>query len=107
MRYVIVLALIVQYVIISCSCYGLLLLQGANFRDLPGVIVDEDNKVKFDPSVERPKLKSGKFLVQMKFIPTFVVFSVPIFCSFILTWLVFLLQVPDYAVSFVNGKSKK
>uniref|UniRef100_M4DTL4 DNA (cytosine-5-)-methyltransferase n=1 Tax=Brassica campestris TaxID=3711 RepID=M4DTL4_BRACM len=51
--------------------------KGANFRDLPGVIVDEDNKVKFDPSVERPKLKSGKFLV------------------------------PDYAVSFVNGKSKK
>ncbi|KAJ4915432.1 putative DNA (cytosine-5)-methyltransferase CMT1 [Raphanus sativus] len=50
--------------------------KGANFRDLPGVIV-EDNKVKFDPSVERPKLKSGKFLV------------------------------PDYAVSFVNGKSKK
>ncbi|CAH8372234.1 unnamed protein product [Eruca vesicaria subsp. sativa] len=51
--------------------------KGANFRDLPGVIVDEDNKVKFDPSVERPKLKSGKFLV------------------------------PDYAMSFVNGKSKK
>lgn len=107
MRYVIELVLMVQYVIISPSCYGLLLLQGANFRDLPGVIVDEDNKVKFDPSVERPKLKSGKFLVQMKSILTFVVFSVPIFCSFILTWLVFLLQVPDYAVSFVNGKSKK
>ncbi|KAF8090686.1 hypothetical protein N665_0469s0021 [Sinapis alba] len=50
--------------------------KGANFRDLAGVIV-EDNKVKFDPSVERPKLKSGKFLV------------------------------PDYAMSFLNGKSKK
>lgn len=79
MRFVIVLPLMVQYVIISYSCYGLLLLQGANFRDLPGVIVDEDNKVKFDPSVERPKLKSGKFLVQMNPFSALCIFSVPIF----------------------------
>ncbi|ESQ35713.1 hypothetical protein EUTSA_v10006850mg [Eutrema salsugineum] len=50
--------------------------KGANFRDLGGVLV-KDNRVKFDPSVERPKLKSGKFLV------------------------------PDYAMTFVNGRSKK
>lgn len=50
--------------------------KGANFRDLGGVLV-ENNKVRFDPSVERLKLKSGKF------------------------------RVPDYAMSFVRGISKK
>ncbi|MED6224517.1 Alpha-1,3-mannosyltransferase cmt1 [Stylosanthes scabra] len=50
------------------------LLYGANFRDLPGVLV-KDNKVEWDPSVERVLLKSGKPLV------------------------------PDYAMSFVRGTS--
>lgn len=40
------------------------LLQGANFRDLPGLIVDDKRKrVRFDPSVKRARVKSGKFLV--------------------------------------------
>ncbi|GFP90714.1 DNA (cytosine-5)-methyltransferase cmt3 [Phtheirospermum japonicum] len=51
--------------------------KGANFRDLPGVIVDSDNVVHLDPSMERPLLKSGKPLV------------------------------PDYALSFESGKSCK
>ncbi|KAK9273625.1 hypothetical protein L1049_018435 [Liquidambar formosana] len=51
--------------------------KGANFRDLPGVRVRPDNKVEFDPAVERVLLKSGKPLV------------------------------PDYAMSFVNGTSSK
>jgi len=34
--------------------------QGANFRDLPGVLVGPNNKVEWDPSVERLKVKSGK-----------------------------------------------
>ncbi|ESQ27964.1 hypothetical protein EUTSA_v10018159mg [Eutrema salsugineum] len=51
--------------------------KGANFRSLAGVLVRDNNTVKFDPSVERPKLKSGKYLV------------------------------PDYAVSFKNGTSTK
>ncbi|CAI9782014.1 unnamed protein product [Fraxinus pennsylvanica] len=34
--------------------------KGANFRDLPGVRVRADNKVEFDPDVEREKLPSGK-----------------------------------------------
>jgi hypothetical protein len=37
--------------------------QGANFRDLPVVRVRADNKVEFDPDVEREKLLSGKPLV--------------------------------------------
>ncbi|CAI9774461.1 unnamed protein product [Fraxinus pennsylvanica] len=51
--------------------------KGANFRDLPGVIVRADNKVEFDPDVERVKLPSGKPLV------------------------------PDYAMTFVRGTSSK
>ncbi|KAJ1403873.1 S-adenosyl-L-methionine-dependent methyltransferase [Sesbania bispinosa] len=50
--------------------------KGANFRDLPGVLV-KDNKVEWDPSVERVLLESGKPLV------------------------------PDYAMSFVRGTSSK
>ncbi|CAI9774460.1 unnamed protein product [Fraxinus pennsylvanica] len=49
--------------------------KGANFRDLPGVRVRADNKVEFDPDVERVKLPSGKPLV------------------------------PDYAMTFVRGTS--
>lgn len=78
--YVIVLALMVQCVIISYSCYCiLLLLQGANFRDLTGVLV-QNNRVKFDPSIERPKLKSGKFLVQMNQLPALWFSQLPFFC---------------------------
>ncbi|XP_010533849.1 PREDICTED: putative DNA (cytosine-5)-methyltransferase CMT1 [Tarenaya hassleriana] len=50
--------------------------KGANFRDLPGVLV-ENNRVKWDPSVERVYLKSGKPLV------------------------------PEYAMTFVHGRSTK
>lgn len=38
--------------------------QGANFRDLPGVRVRADNKVEWDPDVERKKVTSGKPLVR-------------------------------------------
>ncbi|GER57395.1 DNA (Cytosine-5)-methyltransferase [Striga asiatica] len=51
--------------------------RGANFRDLPGVRVRPDNKVEWDPEVERKKVSSGKFLV------------------------------PDYAMTFVGGTSSK
>ncbi|KAL5973617.1 hypothetical protein ACLOJK_030270 [Asimina triloba] len=51
--------------------------QGANFRDLPGVIVGEDNTAMWDPAMERVLLPSGKPLV------------------------------PDYAMSFNGGKSTK
>ncbi|XP_031493458.1 DNA (cytosine-5)-methyltransferase CMT3-like isoform X2 [Nymphaea colorata] len=51
--------------------------KGANFRDLPGVMVGADNIVQWDPSVERVLLPSGKPLV------------------------------PDYAMSFVKGRSTK
>ncbi|XP_041994274.1 DNA (cytosine-5)-methyltransferase CMT3-like isoform X2 [Salvia splendens] len=51
--------------------------KGANFRDLPGVRVRPDNKVEWDPNVERKKVSSGKPLV------------------------------PDYAMTFVNGSSSK
>ncbi|CAJ2676163.1 DNA (cytosine-5)-methyltransferase CMT3-like [Trifolium pratense] len=51
--------------------------KGACFRDLRGVRVRADNKVEWDPNVERVYLPSGKPLV------------------------------PDYAMSFVNGTSSK
>ncbi|OAY70010.1 DNA (cytosine-5)-methyltransferase 1 [Ananas comosus] len=51
--------------------------KGANFRDLPGVKVGPDNVVEWDPEVERVLLPSGKPLV------------------------------PDYAMSFIKGKSPK
>ncbi|XP_076883403.1 DNA (cytosine-5)-methyltransferase 1-like [Bidens hawaiensis] len=52
-------------------------IKGANFRDLPGVRVGKNNKVEWDPSVERVMLPSGKPLV------------------------------PNYAMTFVRGTSKK
>ncbi|TKY44565.1 DNA (cytosine-5)-methyltransferase CMT3 [Spatholobus suberectus] len=51
--------------------------KGGCFRDLPGVRVGADNKVEWDPDMERVYLDSGKPLV------------------------------PDYAMSFVNGSSSK
>uniref|UniRef100_M8BRB2 DNA (cytosine-5-)-methyltransferase n=1 Tax=Aegilops tauschii TaxID=37682 RepID=M8BRB2_AEGTA len=51
--------------------------KGANFRDLPGVKVGANNIVEWDPEVERVYLKSGKPLV------------------------------PDYAMSFIKGRSPK
>ncbi|KAH6767896.1 hypothetical protein C2S52_018879 [Perilla frutescens var. hirtella] len=51
--------------------------KGANFRNLPGVLVGPDKVVKLDPSVERVLCKSGKFLV------------------------------PEYALKFEDGKSCK
>ncbi|KAL9324724.1 hypothetical protein ACSQ67_009581 [Phaseolus vulgaris] len=51
--------------------------KGGCFRDLPGVRVGNDNKVEWDPDMERVYLDSGKPLV------------------------------PDYAMSFVNGTSSK
>ncbi|KAM7257803.1 hypothetical protein ACFE04_013544 [Oxalis oulophora] len=49
--------------------------KGANFRDLPGVLVGPDNKVFIDKSIARPLTESGKKLV------------------------------PDYAITYKNGKS--
>ncbi|XP_065850750.1 putative DNA (cytosine-5)-methyltransferase CMT1 [Euphorbia lathyris] len=51
--------------------------KGANFRDLPGVMVGPKNRVVWDESVEREMLPSGKPLV------------------------------PDYAMKFVHGRSTK
>ncbi|WCJ42232.1 DNA (cytosine-5)-methyltransferase 1 [Euphorbia peplus] len=51
--------------------------KGANFRDLPGVVVGPDNKVVWDASIPREKVSSGKPLV------------------------------PDYAMKFVKGRSSK
>ncbi|KAG9130762.1 hypothetical protein Leryth_012709 [Lithospermum erythrorhizon] len=51
--------------------------KGANFRDLGGVHVGPDNKVAWDPDVERVYLPSGKPLI------------------------------PDYAMTFVGGTSTK
>ncbi|KAK8969424.1 DNA (cytosine-5)-methyltransferase 1 [Platanthera guangdongensis] len=50
---------------------------GANFRDFPGVRVGPNNVVEFDPEIERVLLPSGSPLV------------------------------PDYAMSFIKGKSPK
>ncbi|KAG1338412.1 hypothetical protein COCNU_04G007180 [Cocos nucifera] len=49
--------------------------KGANFRDLPGIIIGYDNTVQFDPTMERILLPSGKPLV------------------------------PDYAMNYWEGKS--
>ncbi|XP_020684624.1 DNA (cytosine-5)-methyltransferase 1 isoform X1 [Dendrobium catenatum] len=51
--------------------------KGANFRDFPGVRVGPNNTVEFDPEVERVLLPSGNPLV------------------------------PDYAMSFIKGRSTK
>ncbi|CAL5366745.1 unnamed protein product [Camellia sinensis] len=51
--------------------------KGANFRDLPGVLVGPNSKVQWDPSLERVKVSSGKPLV------------------------------PNYAIKFVRGISTK
>ncbi|KAL8091292.1 hypothetical protein AgCh_040403 [Apium graveolens] len=51
--------------------------KGACFRDLPGLLVGKDNIVKLDPSVDRPLLPSKKHVV------------------------------PDYAIKFESGRSKK
>ncbi|KAL9311236.1 DNA (cytosine-5)-methyltransferase CMT3 [Arabidopsis thaliana] len=51
--------------------------KGANFRDFPGVIVGPGNVVKLEEGKERVKLESGKTLV------------------------------PDYALTYVDGKSCK
>ncbi|XWS49335.1 hypothetical protein CRYUN_Cryun13aG0154800 [Craigia yunnanensis] len=51
--------------------------KGANFRDLPGIIIGEDNVVRRDPTEEKKLLPSGKPLV------------------------------PDYVFTFEQGKSKR
>ncbi|ONK80320.1 uncharacterized protein A4U43_C01F16350 [Asparagus officinalis] len=51
--------------------------KGANFRNLPGVVVGPDNVARLDTAVPRALLPSGKPLV------------------------------PDYALSYINGKSPK
>ncbi|KAL0863101.1 hypothetical protein Bca101_042219 [Brassica carinata] len=51
--------------------------KGANFRDLPGVIVNGDNKVEWDPEIPRVYLESNKPLI------------------------------PEYAKTFLKGTSKK
>ncbi|KAH7576430.1 hypothetical protein JRO89_XS01G0063300 [Xanthoceras sorbifolium] len=52
-------------------------IKGANFRDLPGVIVGIDNVARRDPTKEKMLLPSGKPMV------------------------------PDYALTFEQGKSKR
>lgn len=47
----------------SSSIAKILLFQGANFRDLPGVVVGENNRVEWDTTMDRVLLKSGKPLV--------------------------------------------
>lgn len=37
--------------------------KGANLRDLPGIAVDSNNKIQFDPTMERELLPSGKPLI--------------------------------------------
>ncbi|KAM6570863.1 putative DNA (cytosine-5)-methyltransferase CMT1 [Cannabis sativa] len=51
--------------------------KGANFRDLPGLLVGPDNVVSRDPAVESVQVSSGKLLV------------------------------PEYALNYVRGKSTK
>ncbi|XP_056866547.1 DNA (cytosine-5)-methyltransferase CMT3 [Raphanus sativus] len=51
--------------------------KGANFRDLPGVTVNGYNQVELDPKIPRVYLKSNNPLI------------------------------PEYAITFVNGRSKK
>lgn len=54
-----------------CTCtipwtaLNLILLQGANFRDLPGVVVGADNVVRTHPTEKIPLLPSGKPLVSL------------------------------------------
>lgn len=54
-----------------CTCaipwttFNLILLQGANFRNLPGIIVGADNVVKPHPVEKIPLLPSGKPLVSL------------------------------------------
>lgn len=43
---------------------SLVLFQGANFRDLPGVIVGPDNVARLDPTKKRELLPSGSPLVR-------------------------------------------
>ena len=38
-------------------------LQGANFRDLPGTVIDANNTVQLDPTKKRILLPSGRPLV--------------------------------------------
>ncbi|KAL8138442.1 hypothetical protein V2J09_004443, partial [Rumex salicifolius] len=51
--------------------------KGANFRDLPGIIVGDDNRVRRDPTCDHASLPSGKPMV------------------------------PDYALTFEQGRSKR
>lgn len=54
----------------SCSFF-----QGANYRDLPGVLVGPDNKAKRDPDVEKELLPSKKPLVSISKPCTYIRFS--------------------------------
>jgi len=50
---------------IPWTTFNLVLLQGANFRDLPGIIVGADNVVRPHPTEKIPLLPSGKRLVNL------------------------------------------
>jgi DNA (cytosine-5)-methyltransferase 1 len=67
MKYLLYYIFIRILVFSICTLYiyvlYLILYQGANFRDLPGVRVRPDKKVEWDPDVERIYLDSGKPLV--------------------------------------------
>jgi hypothetical protein len=47
----------------SYNLWAIIVFQGANFRDLKGVRVGENNTVEFDPDIPRVLLSSGKPLV--------------------------------------------
>ena len=51
--------------VISWTAHNLILLQGANFRDLPGICVGADNVVRLHPTEKIPLLPSGKPLVSL------------------------------------------
>jgi hypothetical protein len=55
---------IIQLWVREISTISSVFFQGANFRDLPGVIVGPDNIARLDPTKERILLPSGNPLVR-------------------------------------------
>ncbi|KAL0405036.1 UNVERIFIED_CONTAM: DNA (cytosine-5)-methyltransferase CMT3 [Sesamum radiatum] len=77
--------------------------KGANFRNLPGVLVGPDNVVRLDPSVKRALCTSGKPLVLDNA-------KTSNFCGLLtlsFTHVAVYKQVPDYAIKFEAGRSSK
>ena len=74
-------------------------LQGANFRNLLGVRVGSNRVVKLDETIERARCTSGKplvLIIEELFDPLwFILWITHVMCK----------HVPDYALSFEEGKS--